>query len=204
MNTPPRRFLTLGDSYTIGVGVPKRKSWPFQLSNRIQKQGISILDPVVIAEQGWTSLTLIQALQQRSPSGTFDLVSLQIGVNDQYDGINPDIYQDNFQALLDQTIQFAGGSAQNVVVLSIPDWSVTLFAEESSRDEIREEINHFNLVNKTETIDKGVLYLDITPLSREATHNPEFVAEDGLHPSEAMYCAWVDLILPAILAVLIS
>lgn len=204
MNTPPRRFLTLGDSYTIGVGVPKRKSWPFQLSNRIQKQGISILDPVVIAEQGWTSLTLIQALQQRSPSGTFDLVSLQIGVNDQYDGINPDIYQDNFQSLLDQTIQFAGGSAQNVVVLSIPDWSVTLFAEESSRDEIREEINHFNLVNKTETIDKGVLYLDITPLSREATHNPEFVAEDGLHPSEAMYCAWVDLILPAILAVLIS
>jgi len=204
MNTPPRRFLTLGDSYTIGVGVPKRKSWPFQLSNRIQKQGISILDPVVIAEQGWTSLTLIQALQQRSPSGTFDLVSLQIGVNDQYDGINPDIYQDNFQALLDQTIQFAGGSAQNVVVLSIPDWSVTLFAEESSRDEIREEINHFNLVNKTETIDKGVLYLDITPLSREATHNPEFVAEDGLHPSEAMYCAWVDLILPAVLAVLIS
>ncbi len=204
MNPLPRRFLTLGDSYTIGIGVPKRESWPFQLSKRIQKQGISILDPVVIAEQGWTSLNLIQALQQRSPSGTFDLVSLQIGVNDQYDGINPDVYQDNFQALLNQSIQFAGGSAQNVVVLSIPDWSVTPFAQESSRDEIREEIDQFNRVNKSRTIDKGVLYLDITPLSREAAHNPAFIAEDGLHPSDAMYCAWVDLILPAVLAILLS
>jgi lysophospholipase L1-like esterase len=191
------RYLALGDSYTIGEGVPDSGRWPAQLVEALRARGVRIDDPQIIARTGWTTDELDAAIEQAAPAGTFDLVTLLIGVNDQYRGRTAEAYREQFRKLLDRAIAFAGGVASHVVVVSIPDWGVTRFAGGRDRAAIAKAIDAFNAVNRDEAKKAGPRYVDVTPASREAGSQPEFLVDDGLHPSAEAYSRWTQLILPA-------
>lgn len=185
------RFLALGDSYTIGEGVAPSERWPDLLAARL---GIGA--PQIIAKTGWTTDELNAAIDAAAPTGPFDLVTLLIGVNNQYRGRDAEEYRREFAALLQRAIAFAGGVAGRVVVVSIPDWGVTPFAEGRDRAQIARDIDRFNEINREETARAGARYVDVTPVSREAANDPSLTAADNLHPSAAMYRRWVELVLP--------
>jgi lysophospholipase L1-like esterase len=191
------RFLALGDSYTIGESVASSDRWPVVLAERL-----GLPDPQIIARTGWTTDELRAAIDDAHPVGPFDLVTLLIGVNDQYRGRDAQSYRGEFTVLLQRAIEFAGGDAARVVVVSIPDWSVTPFASDRDRNQIAAEIDRFNLANRDEAGRAGAQYADIVEASRQARHEPELTAADRLHPSAAMYRRWVDIILPAARAAL--
>ena len=196
------RFLALGDSYTIGESVPEEQRWPVQLAAMLRERGVPVDDPVIIARTGWTTDELAAGIGAAPPEGRFDLVSLLIGVNNQYRGRDAEEYRTQFRERLTQAIGFAGGDPRRVIVLSIPDWGVMPFAEGRDRARIASEIDRFNAINREETSRAGARYVDVTPVSREATGNPALAAGDGLHPSGAQYTRWAQLALPAALAAL--
>jgi lysophospholipase L1-like esterase len=184
------RFLALGDSYTIGERVDEAERWPVQLVRLLQEGGAPIDPPEIIARTGWTTSELNTAIDAANPQGPYDLVSLLIGVNNQYRGYSQDEYRTEFEALLKRAIGFAGGNVDGVLVLSIPDWGVTPFGINSGRADISAEIDAFNAINREVSEALGVRYVDITPESREAVTDPTLIAGDGLHPSGKMYAAW--------------
>ena len=193
------RFLALGDSYTIGEAVDEEHRWPVLLAGALRERGLDVAPPEIVAETGWTTDELSDAIDRTNVEGPFDLVSLLIGVNDQYRKRSPAEYRPAFRALLDRAIAFAGGGPDRVLVLSIPDWSVTPFAggDDRSRDRIREEIDSFNAVARQETEAAGAYFVDITPVSRAAADDAGLTAADGLHPAGPMYASWAELALPA-------
>src|SRR5687768_8272572 len=190
------RFLALGDSYTIGESVAELDRWPVQLAAMLREPGLAVVEPEIIARTGWTTGELAAAINEASPVGPYDLVSLLIGVNNQYRGLPIDEYRAEFRVLLGAAIAFAGGDAQRVIVLSIPDWGVTPFAEGHARARIAAEIDQFNAVNREEAAVAGARYVDVTGVSREAAAETALIAGDGLHPSRAMYRRWAELVLP--------
>jgi lysophospholipase L1-like esterase len=196
------RLLALGDSYTIGQGVAEDARWPMRLAARLREQDIVIDAPEIIAKTGWTTDDLAQAIDQRQPRGPYDLVTLLIGVNDQYGGRAVEDYCPRFRTLLARAVTLAGGRASHVIVVSIPDWSVTPFATRFDSAQIAAEITRYNAVNREEAQRLGASYIDITPNSRTAAGDRTLLADDGLHPSAKMYDAWVQLILPAAQAAL--
>jgi lysophospholipase L1-like esterase len=200
----PLRFLALGDSYTIGEGVEPSARWPVLLADALRAQGLDIADPEIIAETGWTTDELDAAIDAAGPHGPFDLVSLLIGVNDQYRKRSVEAYRLAFRALLRRAVGFAGGDAGHVLVLSIPDWGVTPFAAEDDRtaEQIGAEIDAYNAVARDEAEAAGVAFVDVTPLFRTRPLDAALVAEDGLHPSGRVYAAWVERVLPVAEAVL--
>jgi lysophospholipase L1-like esterase len=198
------RFLALGDSYTIGESVAAAERWPAQLAALLRGRGLALEDPLIIAATGWTTDELSQGIDHAAPRGPFDLVSLLIGVNNQYRGRALDEYQAQFTALLQRALDFAGGRAARVLVLSIPDWGVTPFAAGRDRAAIAATIDAFNAVNRAAAARAGARYVDVTPVSRQAAQNPALIAGDGLHPSGQMYTAWAELALPEALEALRS
>jgi lysophospholipase L1-like esterase len=188
---PARRYLALGDSYTIGESVAESDRWPNQLAN-----AIGLPQPEIIAKTGWTTDELSAAIDKADPHGPYSLVTLLIGVNNQYRGRDAEQYRREFDALLQRTIGFAGGEPQRVVVVSIPDWGLTPFAAGRDRAKIGSEIDHFNAIAREETSKAKARYVDITPISRGVTADPALVAGDGLHPSAKMYAQWVTAIVP--------
>jgi lysophospholipase L1-like esterase len=198
-----RRYLALGDSYTIGEGVTPDQRWPVQLASLLQARGIPLAEPLIIARTGWTTDELARGLQDAAPVGPFDMVSLLIGVNNQYRGRDLDEYRLQFTDLLGQAVALAGGVAGHVLVLSIPDWGVTPYAMERGRVNIGTEIDAFNAAALAVCRHHGAYGVDITPLSR-ARDAGSMVVEDGLHPSGAMYAAWAEAALPAALTILQS
>jgi lysophospholipase L1-like esterase len=191
-------FLALGDSYTIGEAVEPAERWPHQLCALAAEEGISLALPHIIATTGWTTDELQKAIDEARLQPPYDWVSLLIGVNNQYRGYSTETYRLEFSALLNQAIQFAGNRAHRVVVLSIPDWGMTPFAEGRDRAAISRDIDEFNRLNREATEDRGVAYVDITPHSR--LHAVDMVAHDGLHPSGAMYRYWAGEVLPVLRA----
>jgi lysophospholipase L1-like esterase len=193
------RYLALGDSYTIGEGVAAEGRWPVQLAHALRADGIGIGDPRIIATTGWTTDELQAAIDQAAPEPGFDLVTLLIGVNNQYRGRSLGEYLQQFQALLARAIELAGARAQRVVVLSIPDWGVTPFAAGSGRDlaQVAREIDAFNQEARVACGRRGVAFVDITPVSRQQTDATDMLTADGLHPSAAMYALWTSLAYPA-------
>lgn len=191
-----RNFLALGDSYTIGANVSEKERWPVQLAAELRARGYSLDDPDIVAQTGWTTDELIMGIALTNLQGSYSLVSLQIGVNNQFRGRELSNYRVEFNKLMRIAIEFASGQQNNVFAISIPDWGVTPFAGGKNSLKISEEIDRFNQVMKAVTMAAGGRFVDITPLSREVVGDPAMLAEDGLHPSGAMYAAWVERILP--------
>lgn len=186
-------YLALGDSYTIGESVAEQERWPVQLAAKLTANGVNVQNPRIIARTGWTTDELQSAIQSATLAPKYDLVSLLIGVNNQYRGRSSEVYRNEFVQLLSKAIELAGNQPENVFVVSIPDWGVTPFAAGRDRAKIAQEIDLFNQINREEALKKGILYFDITSISRE--NIPTYIAPDGLHPSRSMYKAWVDTVI---------
>jgi lysophospholipase L1-like esterase len=195
------RYLALGDSYTIGEDVPAHARWPVQLADKLRAQGVAIGDPQIIAVTGWTTDELSAGMDQASLTPGYDLVTLLIGVNNQYRGRPASQYRDEFRALLLRAISLADRRPSRVVVVSIPDWGVTPFGHNSKRDllQIAHELDIFNTIAHEEAALASVRFVNITSISRE---HPWLVASDGLHPSAAQYTLWTEAIEPIVRAVL--
>jgi lysophospholipase L1-like esterase len=192
-------YLALGDSYTIGESVAESERWPVQLSKSLAKNGVEVASPQIIAQTGWTTDELKEKIVSENITKTYDLVSLLIGVNNQYRGRSVEQFQTEFIELLEIAIKFAGYKSEQVFVVSIPDWGITPFGGKGQNKTISEQIDLYNKVKKEETDKKGILFIDITPISRLAINDISLIAKDGLHPSEKMYRQWVEKILPELL-----
>ncbi len=197
-------YLALGDSYTIGESVPQSLNFPYQLVSELAINNLQVNVPKIIAKTGWTTKELQDAIKTENLATTYDIVTLLIGVNNQYRGYSQSAYQTEFKQLLNTAIAFAKGDKSKVFVVSIPDWGVTPFGKTSAKStaQISEEINAFNAVNKEETLALGISYTDITVASRNAANDNTLLASDGLHPSGKMYAEWAQKVAPSILKVL--
>lgn len=191
-------YLALGDSYTIGEGVAPEGRWPVQLARTLRERGIALEEPRIIATTGWTTDELMAAMDAAEPLGQWDFVTLLIGVNNQYRGRSVADYRGEFTAVLEHAVRLAGGRSARVVVVSIPDWGVTPFAAQKSRDAARiaAEIDAYNAAARAISVAHGVAYVDITPVSREHGAQASMLVEDGLHPSAAMYALWTQQVAP--------
>lgn len=198
MFTRPLNYLALGDSYTIGEAVDATARWPAVLVRRMREAGADMGEPQIVAVTGWTTDELARGMDEARPGPAQDLVTLQIGVNNQYRGRPLDEYATQFDELLSRAVGLAGAEASRVVVVSIPDWGVTRFARENGHDAARiaTELDAFNARARELAEGRGAGFVYITGLSRQC---PTLVAQDGLHPSAAQYAAWVEEILPAAL-----
>lgn len=199
---PACSYLALGDSYTIGESVTEAECWSAQLVQKLRSNGINIAKPDIIARTGWTTSELINAIETHGNKGSYSIVSLLIGVNNQYRGEDIETYRTEFRFLLNTAVVFAGGNIGHVFVLSIPDWGVSPYA--SSRDllKISEEIDLFNAVAAEECRKAGIKFIDITPLSRTAREDLTLIASDRLHFSGKMYEQWAAMALPVVLDIL--
>ncbi|RDZ25998.1 SGNH/GDSL hydrolase family protein [Lysobacter silvisoli] len=195
---PLQPYLALGDSYTIGESVDEAGRWPVQLARALREEGHTLAWPRIIATTGWTTDELNAALDAAEPLGRWELVSLLIGVNNQYRGRSVADYASEYRAQLQRAIRYAGGRAQRVLAMSIPDWGVTPFAQNDKRGAavIGAEIDAYNDTARGICERAGVAWVDITPVSRERGAEAVMLADDGLHPSAAMYAQWTALALP--------
>lgn len=197
-------YLALGDSYTIAERLPVKDSWPTQLAGLVRESGTNLSAPLIIARTGWRTDQLMNAVRQAQnslqivPSG-YDLVSLLIGVNNQYQGGTEELFRVQFASLLQMSITMARGKASRVIVLSIPDYAVTPFAATLNRSAIASAIDRFNAIKREECRKANVAFVDITPLSRDTSKRQLFLAADGLHPSREQYAEWAKLALPVVL-----
>lgn len=188
------RYLALGDSYTIGEMVPAEQNFPNQVYRMLRDEGFDIFQPRIIATTGWTTDELeegIQAAHVIEPVGTEnDLVTLLIGVNNQYRNRDVNNYRDEFEEILMKAIRYSGNRKERVIILSIPDWGVTPFATGRDREMISAEIDAYNSANREIAERHHIYYIDITPWTREAATDPSLLSSDGLHPSGKEYKRW--------------
>ena len=192
------RILALGDSYTKGESIKWGERWPLQLVTKLREQKMDVDNPLVVAETGWTTTDLMKAIEQTILVPPYDVVTLLIGVNDQFQGYSEENYASNFKKLLLKAITLTGGSKDRVIVISIPDYGITPFGKRFGPSRIRSEIDRFNEINKKIAENKGVDYVNVTEISRRASEDPTLLAPDGLHPSAKMYAEWVELIVPVV------
>jgi len=189
-------YLALGDSYTIGESVPSSQSFPARLVQKLNESSHWICSELkIIAKTGWTTDELKKAILRAKLKSHFSLVSLLIGVNNQYRSYDRSQYETEFQDLLLQSVAFAGGDASKVLVVAIPDYGCTPFGEEMA-DKIYADLTWYNAEAKRQCAKLDVAFVDIFEISRLAKEDPELIAHDRLHPSEKMYGLWADAILP--------
>lgn len=186
-------YLALGDSYTIGESVTESERWPNQLAHTLSKQGVHVTQPKIIATTGWRTDNLKDAIIKAALKNDFDLVSLLIGVNNQYQGKSAEQYAIEFEDLLKTSINLAKGKIENVFVVSIPDYGYTPFGL-AKQETISKQIDVFNKINKDIAAQYKVAYYDITDISRKGLEDHSLIATDGLHPSGKMYTLWVERI----------
>jgi lysophospholipase L1-like esterase len=198
---PLKTFLALGDSYTIGEGVTSSNRFPAQTIEWLRLNGVQFSALDYIAATGWITTALQNNINSLNPA-PHDVVTLLIGVNDQYQQRDTTGYRQRFTTLLQRAIQLARDKKQNVFVLSIPDYSVTPFAVNTDTARIRTELGWFNAINKQITDSYQITYLDITPSTRLALTDRSLLATDGLHPSGLEYKKWAERLGPLMLPVL--
>lgn len=202
-NAPRPYYLALGDSYTIGESVPSDQSFPLQLRDALSGRDFLVGRTDVIAKTGWTTDELLDAIAKKRRLATrYELVTLLIGVNNQYRGYDMDRYERELAKLMEIAVGYAGDEPTHVVVLSIPDYAYTPFGQAKDFAKITYEINWYNSVAEDMAARAGIPYLDITPSTRQGLRAPELVAKDGLHPSGDLYAQWVERLLPMALDIL--
>lgn len=192
------RYLALGDSYTIGESVTESERWPIQLGTVLQSKGFNISETDIIATTGWTTAELMDGIKTASPHSEYGLVSLLIGVNNQYRGYDFEIYETELIELVDKAIGFAGGDTSKVFMVSIPNYGVTPFGQSRGENRIRQELLEYDAYANTIAKQYGIPFLNITPISEKAKMDPSYIAEDQLHPSGKMYSEWVELMIPTV------
>lgn len=183
-------YLALGDSYTIGESVPTTTNFPYQLADSISKSGKAYVSPVIIARTGWRTDQLIEAIESAHLKNEYDLVTLLIGVNNEFQGRSIGEYENDFKLLCKKSIELAGNKKKRVIVLSIPDYGFTPYGK-ANQPRISERIDLFNASNKRIADSLGLKYVNVTEISRRGLNEPDLVAEDGLHPGAKMYALWV-------------
>jgi lysophospholipase L1-like esterase len=191
---PMHSYLALGDSYTIGELVPYKENFPHQAIAMLQAQQMPVSEPVIVATTGWTTDELATAIREKNIQETFDIVTLLIGVNNQYRGRGVEEYKTEFTNLLLQAIAFARGNSQHVFVLSIPDWGCTPFAADRDAQQIAKEIDAYNAAKRAITKAHNCHYINITPSTRAHAQDPNYLATDGLHPSAKEYKVWAAML----------
>lgn len=194
----PLKYLALGDSYTIGESVEAPMRWPVQLVEKLREEGIEIEEPRIIARTGWTTGELLEAMKMQINNEKYDLISVSIGVNNQYRGLSLEDYENDLHKIFEMVLQNSKNGAAGVFALSIPDYGVTPFGAENE-EKIGKELDEFNRIFKEVAAEYGIEFYDITPISRGAKEDASLIADDDLHPSGKMYSLWVDLILEEIL-----
>jgi lysophospholipase L1-like esterase len=197
-----KKYLALGDSYTIGEGVLEIQRFPYQAIEMLRWRNFNMMPPDYIAATGWTTQSLLNAIKASNPPDNYDLVSLLIGVNNQYSGRDTGEYRQQFTLCLEQAIRLAKGKKERVFVVSIPDYGATPQGKRLDPIRISREINWFNAINKEITLAYKISYTDITPGTLEAATNPLLVATDGLHPSHLEYAKWAKELAPKMEAAL--
>lgn len=189
---PRYSYLALGDSYTIGESVVETQRWPVQLAEQLRARGYKMAAPKIIAKTGWTTEDLIRGMENElNIQRDFDLVSILIGVNNQYQGKSINEYEEELRQIFRKAVNHSKTLKKGVFAVSIPDYGYTPFGA-SNQEEISAEIDDFNEVFRRVAEEFNVDFYNITPISREAANNPELIASDGLHPSGLMYQYWVD------------
>jgi lysophospholipase L1-like esterase len=186
----PYHYLALGDSYTIGEAVPLVESFPYQTVQTLRKQNLFMAAPEVIAKTGWTTGELTAAMDAYQFAESYDVVSLLIGVNNQYRGYPVEDYKRELKHLLERALQLASGKKENIFVLSIPDYSITPFAQTLDKTGIAKEIDAFNAAKLALCHALNIAFINITESTRRAEKNVHLLAADGLHPSAAEYRTW--------------
>lgn len=192
-------YLALGDSYTIGESVLEAERWPNQLAASLNENSISVESPRIIAKTGWTTDELQHAINDSIIDPHYDIVSLLIGVNNQYRGRSVENFREEFIVLLNKSIAYAANNPANVFVVSIPDWGMTPFAQNRDAAVIADEIDSYNQVLEEECLKKNTCFINITDISRNIKTEDGLIAEDGLHPSGKMYQQWVERMLPILI-----
>ncbi|MCY7420752.1 MAG: GDSL-type esterase/lipase family protein [Chitinophagaceae bacterium] len=204
-NTTPIKnysYLALGNSYTIGQSVSPDQRFPAQTVELLLKNNVKVNAPFYIATTGWTTINLMSAITTSTITPPYDVLSLLIGVNDQYQFRDTTGYRERFTALLEKSIQLSGNKPSRVFVLSIPDYSATPFVPPAQKLQVSKEVDWFNAINKDVAEQRKISYTDITRSTRDASSNSALVATDGLHPSGLEYAKWAMMLAPKIKAAL--
>tara|TARA_B100000035_G_scaffold297498_1_gene290320 strand:+ start:1647 stop:2384 length:738 start_codon:yes stop_codon:yes gene_type:complete len=183
-------FLALGDSYTIGEGVDENERWPNQFVEYAYENGLDFEKPEIIAETGWKTYDLLNAINQKNFNKKYDYISLLIGVNNQFNSRSIDEFEEDLNKLMYKMNSLKKNNG-NIIIISIPDWGYTPFGKSYDRESISSEINLFNnsLINFTKN--NGLKYVDVTEISRRALNESNLLTSDNLHPSGLMYLEWV-------------
>lgn len=193
-------YLALGDSYTIGEGLGIQKSWPYQLTDQLNKNGFNIQNIAIIAKTGWRTDELIEAIDKKlTDDKKFDIVSLLIGVNNQYQGKPLREYKKEFKKLLKIAITKSKHQSQGVFVISIPDYGVTPFAEEKNKTQAIKDLKLYNKFAEKQCQKQGIPFYNITPLSAQLSISKDMLTEDLLHPSAKQYQAWIEQFSPKLI-----
>lgn len=187
-------YLALGDSYTVGESVAENERWPVQLVAELKNRGYPVEDPRIIATTGWTTRDLLNVMENELEDGKYELISISIGVNNQYQGRSLEEYEEELREIFRRALELSRQGSEGVFALSIPDYGVTPFGK-SKAEEISRELEKFNAVFEEVSQEYGVDFYNITPISKRAADEPKLTAEDDLHPSGEMYELWVEEII---------
>ena len=197
-NRPTYSLLALGDSYTIGEGVEQAASWPYLLSERLESAESITLLPEVVARTGWTTSDLLNGIERQALATYYDVVSLLIGVNNQYRGLGLESYRSELLQLVEIAVALANNKRSSVVIVSIPDWGISPFEKDRDKEQVGREIDQYNHVNRSLAEEFGLRYVDVTGVSRTCSDRPLYFAADGLHPSGDQYELWIEPIVPVV------
>jgi lysophospholipase L1-like esterase len=195
-------WLALGDSYTIGESVTETERYPYLTAALLKEQNILVGAIKYIAQTGWSTVALQSAISNAELLPNYDIVTLLIGVNDQYQHLDTAGYRTRFTELLNNAVALAGSRVQRVFVLSIPDYSATPFVSAANKERVSQEISWFNAINREITLQKGVVYTDITGLSQQAANDLSLLAADRLHYSAKAHKQWAERLASVITAAL--
>jgi len=187
-------LLCLGDSYTIGEGVALHHSFPYQTVQLLRSKGLHFHAPEIVAKTGWTTFELAEQILHTHLNEHYDFVTLLIGVNNQYRGLSIEDFKTDFEFLLKKALHFANNNIDKVIVLSIPDWGVTPFAKDRDAEQIAKEIDSYNTACEAITEQHNVVFVNITPSTREAQHDASIIAADGLHYAAKELRDWAEIV----------